>query len=92
MRCLMKIQCVSTVERKRSGKRGTNVYLTAEVVDEARDLGINLSATLDKMLSDVVREKRRQQWKAENKVGIHAFNEFEHGAGLFTDDDEYGVI
>ncbi|WP_152912020.1 type II toxin-antitoxin system CcdA family antitoxin [Photorhabdus heterorhabditis] len=56
----MKIQCVSTVERKQSGKRSTNVYLTAKVVDEARDLGINLSATLDKMLSDVVREKRRQ--------------------------------
>lgn len=46
----MKIQCVSAVERKRSGKRGTNVYLTAEVVDEARDLGINLSATRDKIL------------------------------------------
>ncbi|MBC8953923.1 type II toxin-antitoxin system CcdA family antitoxin [Xenorhabdus sp. PB62.4] len=85
----MKIQ---SVERKQSGKRSTNVYLTAEVVDEARDLGINLSATLDKMLSDVVREKRRQQWKAENKVGIEAFNEFERDAGLFTDDDEYGVI
>ncbi|MBE8595071.1 type II toxin-antitoxin system CcdA family antitoxin [Xenorhabdus sp. BG5] len=88
----MKIQCVSAVERKRSGKRGTNVYLTAEVVDEARDLGINLSATLDKMLSDVVREKRKQQWKVDNKVGIGAFNEFERDAGLFTDDDEYGVI
>ncbi|WP_051690912.1 type II toxin-antitoxin system CcdA family antitoxin [Photorhabdus australis] len=88
----MKRQSASTVERKRSGKRGTNVYLTAEVVDEARDLGINLSATLDKILSDVVREKRRQQWKAENKAGIYAFNEFERGAGLFTDDDEYGVI
>ncbi|SCZ61548.1 MULTISPECIES: type II toxin-antitoxin system CcdA family antitoxin [Photorhabdus] len=88
----MKIQYFSTVERKRSGKRGTNVYLTAELVDQARDLGINLSATLDKMLSDVVREKRRQQWKAENKAGIHAFNEFERDAGLFTDDDEYGVI
>ncbi|MEK9496984.1 type II toxin-antitoxin system CcdA family antitoxin [Photorhabdus sp. P32] len=88
----MKIQYVSTVERKRSGKRGTNVYLTAELVDQARDLGINLPATLDKMLSDVVRKKRRQQWKAENKAGIHAFNEFERDAGLFTDDDEYRVI
>ncbi|MCW7548997.1 type II toxin-antitoxin system CcdA family antitoxin [Photorhabdus sp. APURE] len=88
----MKIQYISTVKRKRSGKRGTNVYLTAELVDQARDLGINLSATLDKMLSDVVREKRRQQWKAENKADIHAFNEFERDAGLFTDDDEYRVI
>ncbi|WP_445495870.1 hypothetical protein [Photorhabdus sp. SF281] len=34
----MKRQCVSTVERKQSGKRSTNVYLTAEVVDEARAL------------------------------------------------------
>ncbi|NHB63267.1 type II toxin-antitoxin system CcdA family antitoxin [Photorhabdus sp. RW14-46] len=88
----MKRQCVSTVERKQSGKRSTNVYLTAKVLDEARDLGINLSATLDKMLSDVVREKIRQLWKTKNKAGIHAFNEFERGAGLFTDDDEYGVI
>ncbi|CDG16387.1 type II toxin-antitoxin system CcdA family antitoxin [Xenorhabdus doucetiae] len=88
----MKKQYVSTIGKKRVGKRSTHVYLTSEIVDEARELGINLSATLDKILSDVVREKRREQWKAQNKAGIHAFNQFEKEAGLFTDDDEYGVI
>ncbi|TDB55759.1 type II toxin-antitoxin system CcdA family antitoxin [Photorhabdus luminescens] len=57
-----------------------------------RETAIQLTNTINNTITDVVHEKRRQQWKAENKVGIHAFNEFERDAGLFTDDDEYGVI
>lgn len=83
---------MKTLTMSKKDKRGVNVYLTVKLVDEARELGINLSATLDQMLSDVIREKKREQWKAENKNGIQALNEFEQEMGLFTDDDEYGVI
>lgn len=83
---------MKTLAINKKGKRGVNVYLTAKVVDEARELGINLSATIDQMLSDVIREKKRELWKMENKKGIQAINEFEEEMGLFTDDDEYGVI
>lgn len=83
---------MKTLVMNKKDKRGVNVYLTAKLVDEARELGINLSATLDQMLSDAIREKKREQWKAANKNGIQALNEFEQEMGLFTDDDEYGVI
>ncbi|MCO7049339.1 type II toxin-antitoxin system CcdA family antitoxin [Proteus terrae] len=83
---------MKTLTMSKKDKRGVNVYLTVKLVDEARELGINLSATLDQMLSDAIREKKREQWKAENKSGIQALNEFEQEMGLFTDDDEYGVI
>ncbi|WP_066748521.1 type II toxin-antitoxin system CcdA family antitoxin [Proteus myxofaciens] len=81
-----------TLMTSKKNKRGVNVYLTAKLVDEARELGINLSATLDHMLSDAIREKKQEIWKTENKKGIQALNEFEQEVGLFTDDDEYGVI
>lgn len=77
---------------RRSGKRSTNVYLTAENVDAARRMNINLSATLDAMLAEAVRQKQQETRKDELRAGIQAFNAFEREAGLFTDDDEYGVL
>ena len=47
------------------------MHLTVNWWMSAR-VGINLSATLDQMLSDAIREKKREQWKAENKNGIQA--------------------
>ncbi len=73
-------------------KKGINVYLTEALVKEAKEMHLNISATLDDALAAAVKGKKMQQWKEDNKAGIKAFNEFLKDTGNFTDDDEYGVI
>ncbi|EBJ0907379.1 post-segregation antitoxin CcdA, partial [Salmonella enterica] len=49
-----------TVTRN-TGKRSTNVYLTAALVDKARSLDMNLSATLDTLLAREIEAKSMER-------------------------------
>lgn len=62
------------------------------MVNEAKEMHLNISATLNEALAAAVKAKKMQQWKDDNKAGIQAFNEFQREAGSFTDDDYYGVV
>ncbi|CAB5562920.1 MULTISPECIES: type II toxin-antitoxin system CcdA family antitoxin [Providencia] len=39
-----------------------------------------------------IKQSSDAKWKEKNRTNIDSFNEFEQQAGLFTDDNEYGVI
>ncbi|EPA1042561.1 type II toxin-antitoxin system CcdA family antitoxin [Enterobacter bugandensis] len=60
----------------RTRKKNTNISLDAALVEEAKMLNINLSATLNTALEDVVRKKRQIRWKEENREAIAATNRF----------------
>ncbi|WP_281968937.1 type II toxin-antitoxin system CcdA family antitoxin [Roseovarius nanhaiticus] len=47
-------------------KRKTSLSLDAEVLDRARDLGINVSAIAEGALRGAVADAQRQIWLAEN--------------------------
>jgi len=64
-------------------KKATNLSINKDLLAEARDLKINLSATLEEALQYKVREKRRKQWLAENREAINACNELAEMNGLF---------
>lgn len=66
-------------------KKATNLSINKDLLAEARDLKINLSATLEEALQEKVREKRRKQWLVENKEAIKACNELAEENGLFSD-------
>lgn len=51
-------------------KRKTSLTLTADTLDSARELGVNVSAVADKALEQAVSAARREKWLAEN---AHAF-------------------
>ncbi|NUU68035.1 type II toxin-antitoxin system CcdA family antitoxin [Enterobacteriaceae bacterium BIT-l23] len=80
----------SIIPLRRSHKRSTNVYLTASLVEKARCLDINLSATLDQLLAQAIEEKQRQMGK--EKQDIQAMNAFMAKAGTPGDDDFFGGI
>jgi antitoxin CcdA len=56
-------------------RRATNVSLPAELVREARDLGVGVSRACADGLANAVREARKQRWLAENAEAIAAYNE-----------------
>ena len=68
-----------------SPKKATNLSINKELLAEARNLKINLSATLEEALMEKVREEKRKQWLEENREGIQACNELAEKNGLFSD-------
>ena len=57
-----------------AAKRPTHLSLNAKVLDAARALGMNLSATVDALLAEVVRKRYWERWNDENKEAIEHYN------------------
>ena len=66
-------------------KKPTNVSINNDLLAKAKDLNINLSATLEQALAEKVRSEQRAQWKQENARAIDAYNEFAAKHGTFSD-------
>lgn len=57
-----------------SPKKATNLTLSADVLAEAKSLGINVSQVCDQFLRDLVRRERERRWKQEHADFISAYN------------------
>ena len=66
-------------------KRPANLSINADLLAKARDLKINLSATLEQALVEVLRQRQREQWLAENHAAIDAYNQQVEAQGVFSD-------
>ena len=55
-------------------KRATNLSLNAKVLELARELGINLSQTVDTLLAEEVRRRYWMRWNEENRDAVAAYN------------------
>ena len=55
-------------------RRATNLSLNAKVLDAARELGMNVSQTVDALLTAEVRKRYWERWNEENKDAIAAYN------------------
>jgi|GEM_PF-294053 len=58
-----------------SAKKATNLSLNAKVVDAARDMGMNLSQTVDALLADEVKRRYWIKWNEDNQEAMAAYNE-----------------
>ena len=72
-------------ERASYAKRAVNLSINAGLLDEAKALEINLSATLERALEDEVGARKRERWLAENREGIEAYNARIAEDGVFSD-------
>jgi antitoxin CcdA len=68
-----------------ASKKAVNVSIDADLLREARDRNINLSATLERALTASLNQSRRDRWLAENKRGIAAYNDDVDEHGAFAD-------
>jgi antitoxin CcdA len=55
-------------------KRATNLSLSADVLDAAKSLQINVSQVCDNYLRDVVRREQENRWRVEHADFIAAYN------------------
>lgn len=62
-------------------KKPTNLSLNSDLLKKSKAMNINLSATLEQALKDILAKDRAKKWAEENKQAIKAYNKFidEHG-------------
>jgi antitoxin CcdA len=67
-------------------KRAVNLFVDADLLDEARRLRINMSETLERRLRTIVRAEQEKRWLEENKAAIEAYNLRVLQHGLLSDE------
>ena len=71
---------------KTARKKATNLSINSDLLQQAKDLKINLSSSFEKNLEQVVREEKNKRWQDENQDFIAAYNKDIEEHGLFSDD------
>jgi len=67
---------------KTSPKRATNISLSLDVYEDARQLGLNLSQTCDRLLREAIRQEKARRWAIEHADFIDAYNRVTEAEGL----------
>jgi antitoxin CcdA len=57
-----------------ASKRAVNLSLNAQVLDRARAMGLNVSATVDALLAKEVERLYWERWNEENKEAVAHYN------------------
>ena len=63
-------------------RKAANLSVNSDLMAQARELGLNVSALLEERLAAAVREARRKAWLAENEQAVSEYNDrvAEHGS------------
>ena len=67
-------------------KRATNLSLSADTLDAAKALAINVSQVCDSHLREVVRSEQERRWRSEHAEFIAAYNTALEAEGLPLDE------
>jgi antitoxin CcdA len=89
MRMENAMPATQTTRRARTGlpgKRATNLSLSSDVLEAAKDLEINISQVCDNYLRDLVRREQERKWRADHADFIAAYNATVDAEGLPLDE------
>jgi antitoxin CcdA len=74
---------MNALERKVSAaKRATNVSLRSDLIEQAKQLDINISEACERGLSEEVARARREAWLEENLPALEAWNQWVRENGM----------
>lgn len=59
-----------------AAKQAANLSINKDLLNAAREAGVNLSAVLEEALAEKVAVVTRERWARENKDAIAAYNDF----------------
>jgi len=76
---------MQTVFDQEAPKKATNLTVNSDLLNQAKSLKINLSATLEQALIAQVKNAQREQWLKDNKDAIDELNKLSDENGLFSD-------
>ncbi|MBL4919256.1 type II toxin-antitoxin system CcdA family antitoxin [Szabonella alba] len=70
------------MDASRAIKKPTNLTLDSALLEEARELGLNLSAAAEQGLRAAVAEARAAHWLKENAAALASSNDWVQANGL----------
>ena len=70
---------------RKSPKRVVNLSLNAKVLDMERATGLNISQTVDALLTEEVMRQYWQRWREDNAQAIEHYNARIEREGFFSD-------
>jgi antitoxin CcdA len=65
-------------------RKPTKLSVNSDLVEKARELGVDLATTLEDALALEVHKRQRETWLEENREGIEAYNELVAQHGVFS--------
>jgi len=66
-------------------KRAVNLSLNSQVLDLAKEMGLNISQTVDQLLAAEVQRQYWERWQTDNAEAIAHYNARIEREGLFSD-------
>jgi antitoxin CcdA len=73
------------IPTRKAPKQATNVSIDRDLLDAAREAGVNLSAALEEALREKVAAARREKWQRENAAAITQYNDLIAEHGIFSE-------
>lgn len=67
-----------------AAKKATSLPVNSDLLEKARELGVDLAATLEEALALEVHRKQRETWLEDNREAIEAYNELVAQHGVFS--------
>lgn len=67
-------------------KKATNLSIDADLVAEAKELGIGLSRFMEEKLALEIKRRRASAWRREAREAMRAYNEFVERHGIFGEE------
>ncbi|MBL8642330.1 MAG: type II toxin-antitoxin system CcdA family antitoxin [Rhodospirillaceae bacterium] len=71
---------------RKQRRKSVNVSLSAEIVEQAKKLGLNLSAVTEAALLQAVRAAGFEKWKQQNAPALKAHRDRVDAEGALLDD------
>jgi antitoxin CcdA len=71
---------------KPSGKRAANLTLSADVLDAAKQLNLNISKLCDAYLQNYVKQEQARRWREEHAAFVAVYNDTVATEGLPLDE------
>jgi len=70
---------------RQAPKQATNLRVNSDLLNAARESGMNLSAELKEVLPERIAAARRKKWIRENAEAIEKYNDLVTEHGVFSD-------
>jgi antitoxin CcdA len=67
-----------------ASRKPTRLRVNSDLLDKARELGVDLATTLEDALALEVQKRQREAWLAENREAIATYNKLVARDGVFS--------
>ncbi len=76
---------MTAVYHPNAPKKSANLSINSDLLQQAKELKINLSKILEENLAEIIMDQKSQQWLSENQDAINEYNQRVQKRGVFGD-------